>query len=104
MKKIIDGKRYDTATALEVASASSSCGRGDFRSWEETLYRTPNGNWFVAGEGGPMTKYGRPDGGGMTTGGKGLFPLYPDEAREWLEEEGETKALETYFADGIEDA
>ena len=30
MKKIIGGKRYDTATAQKVASDSASCSKSDF--------------------------------------------------------------------------
>ncbi len=46
MKKIINGRRYDTATAQEVASDSYGI-PGNFEHWTETLYRTQAGAWFL---------------------------------------------------------
>ena len=103
MKRIIAGKRYDTETAKRVAKYRNGLGRGDFRNYNEELYRTPRGNWFLAGEGGPMTKYSQPC-GDMTSGGEGIIPLTPEEARSWLESHDENEALERYFSDSIEDA
>ena len=103
MKKIIDGKRYDTATATEIGSHHNGRGRSDFRHMSESLYRTPRGNWFLAGEGGAMTKYSRPC-GDMTGGGEYIIPLSPENAREWLERHELEEAIEKYFADEIEDA
>lgn len=103
MKAIIDGKRYDTETATEVASYDNGLGYSDFRQLSETLYRTKNGRWFTSGEGGPMTSYARPA-GDMRTGGRAIRPLSDEEARSWLESNRESEALEQYFADQIEDA
>jgi len=103
MKKIIEGKRYDTETATQVAEYGNGLGEGDFSNYDETLYRTPRGNWFLSGEGGPMTKYSRPC-GDMTSGGDGIIPLSSNEARQWLESHDENDALEKYFSDALEDA
>ena len=65
MKAIIDGLRYDTATATKLAEASSPLSRTDFGWWEETLYRTPrSGRYFLAGEGHARSHYARNLGGG----------------------------------------
>lgn len=37
MKRVIDGKRYDTETAELVAEASAICSGSDFDYWEESL-------------------------------------------------------------------
>lgn len=103
MKKVIGGKIYNTATATEVASYSNGFGCRDFRSMDETLYKTKKGSWFLAGEGGPMTKYARPC-GNMTSGGEDIIALTKDEALEWLEDHDETDAIEEYFASEIEEA
>lgn len=84
MKKVIDGKMYNTETATEISSAGNSLGRGDFRHYYETLYRTKKGAFFLYGEGGPMTKYGQPC-GDMTEGGDGFFVLSNREALSWCE-------------------
>lgn len=105
MKKIIEGKRYDTdAEGVElVAGFSNHLGASDFRYLSEDLYRTESGNWFVCGEGGPMTQYARPDGDGWT-GGSDIHPMDPEDARQWLEDRDEVEALEKYFAATIIDA
>ena len=52
MKKIIEGKVYDTETADCAAEWSSPHTRSDFHYCEEGLYRTKKGTWFLAGEAG----------------------------------------------------
>lgn len=103
MKAVIDGKRYDTNTAQEIASWSSDYYGSDFRAERESLYRTIRGNWFLAGEGGPMTKYSESH-GDMTGSGSGIIPLSSKEALQWLEDKGEIDAIETYFSMSVEDA
>jgi len=105
MKRIINGRRFDTEAKHTKAVASGSWGSGgDFDAYDETLYRTSHGNWFVAGCGGPHTKYGRNAEGGGIGGGPGLFPLTMEQAFDWLEYHEETDLLEEYFGEGIEDA
>lgn len=105
MLRIINGKRYNTETAVDILALD--CGidsRSDFR-WEDTeLYRTKNGNWFVCGQGGPMSRWAR---GNRSTGyssGSGLMPISAEEAQAILEEHGQTKLVEQYFSDNISDA
>lgn len=85
MKRVIDGKRYNTDTAQRIAGAESSCNPGDFRYWEETLYRTKKGAFFVHGEGGPMSRWSEPVGSNGRGGGSGIMPMSDAEAREWCE-------------------
>lgn len=58
MKKIIGGKIYDTNTAECVHAYSSRHNHDDSNWYEETLYKTKKGVYFLAGTGGPLTKYG----------------------------------------------
>jgi len=103
MKAIIDGKRYNTETATEVAEYWNGLGGGDFGRYEESLYKTAKGAWFLAGKGGPMSPYAQSVGNGQS-GGEGIRPITADEAREWLEKKNEIDALDEHFADHIEDA
>jgi hypothetical protein len=107
MKRIIDGKRYDTETADWVAELrSATCSVTDFGYWEARLYRTRSGRWFLAGKGGGMTMFAESVGGGGCTGGSGIIPISEREAREHLERGGfgydYEDALERWFA--IEEA
>jgi hypothetical protein len=100
MRRIINNKVYDTSVADEIASWSNHYYRSDPKHCEETLYLTKKGNWFVAGEGGPMSKYAHPVGNAMS-GGEGLAPLTPDEAREWLELKNFVSEVEEHFGDEL---
>ena len=93
MKKIINGKRYDTETAEMVADDSYS-NYGDFGCWSEELYRTKKGNWFLCGEGDDETR-----------DGSVIIPFTKKEALAWLEAHtSDSEAYEEYFADVVEDA
>ena len=88
MRKIIDGKSYNTETATELAHYESGESRRDFRYIWEALYRTRKGAYFVAGEGGPMTCYARSCSDNTTCGGEGIRVLTEAEAKEWMERHG----------------
>ena len=60
MKAIINGLRYDTDKATLIGEASHGYA-SDFQHWEAGLYKTPrSGRFFLAGSGGPMTRWSRP--------------------------------------------
>ena len=94
MKKIIDGKLYNTETAKAIGSAWDYP-QGDFRHFDETLYKSRKGRFFLAGKGGPMTHYSRRCSDGSTCGGANIIPITEEEAREWCEK---NCSLETYIA------
>ena len=88
MRKIIKGRMYDTETAEEIASAYSRANRGDFRWFEETLYRKKTGEFFLYGEGGPLTKYAEVgENGREKWSGEKFIPLDIEEAKRWCEKE-----------------
>jgi hypothetical protein len=103
MKAIINGLRYDTEKAEFVGSASADCGRTDYCWWQAGLYKTSAGRYFLAGRGGPNTRFATPISGGRT-GGEKIIPMTKDEARAWAEKMLPTGAVEHFFADVIEDA
>lgn len=104
MKKIINGKRYDTEKATELGTASHS-NRSDFRWYEETLYQTPRGKaFFLSGEGGAMTQWSRPVDGNARMGGSGIIPLTSEQALEWAERHLDADTVDEFFGDSIEDA
>lgn len=85
MKKVINGKVYDTDTAREVGCFDSGAGDRLF-GWSETLYVKRTGEYFLFGEGGPGSKYSVRTGVNNTTGSAKIFPLSYDEARKWAED------------------
>jgi hypothetical protein len=104
MKKVIDGKLYDTNEARCVAEFVSPECVNDFNYYEEKLFLTKNGRWFLAGAGNAMSKYSERAVGGGSQAGDGLFPLEPEEALEWLEAYGDTEDILEHFGSKIEDA
>jgi hypothetical protein len=102
--RIINGRRYNTATATKIASWDNGMGYSDFRHIDEDLYRTPKGVFFIVGEGGALSKYAQSCGNNSTCGGVEWEVLSEEQAQAWLEDHDETEALEKYFADKIQDA
>lgn len=104
MKKIINGKSYNTETAEPILAWSNSCGYSDFRHYDEQLYRTKRDNWFVHGSGGPMSPYAEHRSNGESTGGEAISPLTEREAFEWLCEKGHDELAEELFPEMVEEA
>ena len=84
MKKVIDGKLYNTDTATEISMASYGYGN-DLDAWDETLYVTKNGAFFIYGSGGPASKYGRSERQNSMSGGSELRVVSKEDALEWCE-------------------
>lgn len=101
MKKIINGKKYDTATAQKLGFFDNN--ELGFSSVEESLYRKRTGEFFLLGEGGPMSKYAVSTGGGNWAGGTAIIPLSWESARAWAEEHLDAAAYEGIFGEVAED-
>ena len=82
MKKIINGKKYNTNTAKEIAHASANCDPSDFEFWRETLYKKKTGEFFLHGEGQGNSKYASHYGNSRGAGEE-IIPMDENEAREW---------------------
>lgn len=95
MIKIIDGKSYNTETSEKLAEYWNGCSRLDFRFMSEDLYKTKKGQFFIAGEGGAMTKYSKTC-GNMRCSGEHIDLLSEAEAREWIEQYANDKYLEIF--------
>lgn len=97
MKKIIDGKTYNTETAIRMGRYYNGFSSNDFRNIDECLYLTKKGTFFLAGEGGPMTKYAQQY-GDSSGSGDGMEILTKAEALEWRERHDiDTNIIEKYF-------
>lgn len=102
MKKIINGKVYDTETAERVAWWDNDYRPGDFAYVEEELYRKKTGEFFLYGSGGPHTQYAEWHG---NSGGSGerIIPLTYEEATKWAEEKLDGDDYEKIFGEVSED-
>ena len=86
MKRIIQGKVYNTDTATRIGS-HVRYNRGDFQFEDTDLYKTQKGAWFICGEGGPLSRWSRSEGNGQR-GGSGIEAMTTTEALAWCEAAG----------------
>jgi len=85
MKCVIDGKSYSTETATHICDLPCAArSDSDFEFHDTSLYRSPKGQYFIAGHGGPRSLWAVHD--GDTTSGESGIRLVDDEtAREYAE-------------------
>jgi len=85
MRRVIEGKVYDTLTSAHLCDISlKGLMRGDFE-WEDTgLYKSPRGAYFLAGEGGARTRWAEKIAGG-SQGGSGIEIVTEAEAKAMVE-------------------
>jgi len=102
MKKVIDGKIYNTKTATCIASWDNGYYGGDFNRCSEDLYQTKKGVYFIYGEGGPRSRYSESCGNG-TSCGEDSRTVDRQEAYEWCEEMQRVDAIEEHFSDMVEE-
>lgn len=86
MRKVINGRTYNTETSKQIGKWSNDLGYRDFRFCEETLYKNTKGAYFIHGEGGARSKYGTQTGSSTWSGGTNIIPMTAEEAQEWAEE------------------
>ena len=103
MRKIIDNKSYDTEKAREVGSWDNGLYPRDFGHCYETLYCKRTGEYFLYGEGGPMSKYRRAVGQNEWSGDSVIVPMTFEEARLWAEGHLSADAYEAEFGTVAED-
>jgi hypothetical protein len=98
MKKIINGKMYNTETATEIGENWNGYSPNDFKFIEEKLYLKQTGEFFIAGKGGPKTRYAV-DCGGSTSGSSKIFPISIQDAMSWVETHCEVETYEKIFGE-----
>lgn len=79
MKKIIDGRMYNTETAKVIAYNSNNLPKSELEYCMETLYRKRNGEYFLHGDGGAYSPYNRCVQGHLC-GDEKIIPLCEEEA------------------------
>ena len=96
MRKIINGKTYNTATSKLIGEWSNGHYTNDFNYCSEDLYKNTKGAYFIRYDGGAMSKYAISS-GNNTGGSEGISPLTADEAMSWAEKHLDAKEFESEF-------
>ena len=102
MKKIINGKRYNTETSKMVGYYWNKKAINDFRHFEEKLYKKKTNEFFLYGEGGPASRYTKSLGNNSWTGNKKIIPLSLEAAKKWVEEHLTADEYEEIFGQAAE--
>jgi hypothetical protein len=85
MRKIINGRTYNTATSKRIGAWDNGHFTNAFEYCSEDLYKNTKGAYFLHGVGGAMSKYCCRQ-GDSTSGGSDIVPLTSEEAQAWAEE------------------
>lgn len=104
MKKVVDGKVYNTETAELVHEWSNGRYGNDFRYRGKDLYRTKKGNWFLLHEGGPMTDMAKSCGDNSFCGSRDIEPISEKDVIGFLESHDGAEVILKYFSDQVEEA
>lgn len=86
MRKTVNGKRYNTENSTLIAWGNNGFNIGDMEREDELLYRKKNGEFFILGEGGILTKYAVELDDGTPCSGADIIPIDIDEAKEWVKQ------------------
>ena len=97
MKRIINGKAYDTTTARLVGEWYNGRGVTDFDYCEEKLYCKRTGEYFIHGVGGAMSRYAKAAGQSSWTGGERIMPVSYEQAQAWAESNLDADTYENEF-------
>lgn len=103
MYKVIKGARYNTESAKKIASWRAPYAVSDARYYEEVMYRTKAGNYFIHGKGNGASLYHEHNASGNTYGEK-IVPLTFEQAQKWAENHLDGDEYEVIFGDAYSGA
>ena len=87
MRASIAGFRYDTDKAELIGNHEHGTLVNDFSYWEASLYKTPRvGQYFLAGRGGPMTRFARRIDNHTVGFGERIIPISESDALDWIDQ------------------
>jgi len=88
ISRVIGGRKFSTSTAALacVIACSGTSQLADFHFERTGLFLSPRGQWFLAGEGGALSHWGRRSIDGSRAPGDGLQLISQTEARRLLEQ------------------
>lgn len=87
MKDRTDNSSYDTNISTKIGEYKSNLPANNFGYYKEALYKTPSGQYFLTGHGGPESRYSEIVAGKNIAHANNCFkPLTFAQAKEWYED------------------
>ena len=96
MKKIIDGKMYNTETAARIGCWSNGCYQSDFNYYSEDLYKKKTGEYFLHKEGGALSCMAEYSGSGYSSG-ESIKQMHESSAKVWCMSKLDADEYESIF-------
>jgi hypothetical protein len=96
MRKIINGRTYNTETSKFIGAWSNGYYSNDFAYCKESLYKNTKNAYFLHGDGGAMSKYSKHYGNSVG-GSEDIIPMSTEEAKVWAEENLDAEQYEAEF-------
>lgn len=96
MRKVINGRTYNTATSKLIGRWDNGHYTNDFEYCSEGLYKNSKGAYFIHGEGGPLSKYATRS-GDSSGWGEEIIPMTAEEAQAWAEKHLDAEEVEAEF-------
>ena len=103
MRRIKNGRIYDTDTATLICCTGNGLSGSDFGFEDSGLYVTRRGGYFVSGRGGAMSRFAFSNGDGYV-GSSDIIVLSAPEALAEAERHADADIIEEHFPDMLEEA
>ena len=84
MKKVTNGRNYDTDNAMAIAFYECSSNHSSRYYYSERLYMTDNGEFFLHGTGGFLSPYAAKSEDGSKKTGEEIIPMPTEKAKHWI--------------------
>lgn len=98
MKKIINGKKYDTGTASLICGHDNGRICSDFYFYKECLYKKKTGEFFIHEEGNAASCVAEMQ-NGFSVGGRRINPISEAEAMDFVEKYGTVEDYERLWGE-----
>ena len=95
MKKVINGKVYNTDTAMRLAYMDNGQNYGDFRYYEAEIYRTKKGALFLYESGGAYSTMSVPVGNNGSGGSSDIRTITTTEAVDLVNEWSQDRYIDS---------
>lgn len=99
MKRIINGKMYDTDTATLVADYEPDYDNSWDECWHQILYITQTKEWFLYGEGNPWSQDSIFVSDNSFNDSSAIEPFTSEQAKEWLADRNFVDEYINYFGE-----
>jgi hypothetical protein len=101
---IANAKKYDLGKAKLVCEFNNKLPETDSKFSRERLFLSSKGQWFIVGDGGPDSRYGRQIGNTIYGTRDNIKDINRREAYRFTEQNGSPELIQEHFSDMLLEA